>query len=435
MKILGFIILLFTITIYSKSNIKMSIENFKLDNGLNVYLSKNSESPTVAITLYYKVGSINELKNKTGFAHLFEHMMFQGTRNVEKTEHFALLQKVGGKTNAFTTKEYTAYYDVVTANQLELALWLEADRMENLSVNYPNFKNQLEVVKEEMRMRYLNTPYGNLAKTLDENAHKLWNYQHSVIGSMKDLDSSGVEYAKSFFKKYYNPNNAVLTIVGDINKDDAKKLVKKYFGNIKNQSTDYSLKEKKGKKGKKLSTIKDKLAKFPAIGIAYHAPSKTNLKEYFAMKMLETILFNNDSSRLYRQLIKDKELAVSIYGGINNLKNDNLFYIFSMVKKGNVKKVRDLIFKEIKNIKKKGITEAELKKAKLSFKTEFIFHLESNLSKALMIGEYSTLYGSPDEIKNLLSIIDSITVKDVKTIENKYMKKEFLTEVDVKLAK
>ncbi len=435
MKILGFIILLFTVTVYSKSDIKMEIENFKLDNGLNVYLSKNNESPTVAITLYYKVGSVNELEGKTGFAHLFEHMMFQGTRNVEKTEHFALLQKVGGKANAFTTKEYTAYYDVVTANQLELALWLEADRMENLSVNYPNFKNQLEVVKEEMRMRYLNSPYGSLVKTLDKNAHKSWNYQHSVIGSMKDLDSSGVEYARNFFKKYYNPNNAILTIVGDINKDEAKKLVKKYFSNIKNQSTDYSLKLKKGEKGKKLTVIEDKLAKFPAIGIAYNAPAKISTKEYFSMKMLETILFNNDSSRLYRELIKDKELAVSIYGGIHGLKKDNLFYIFSMVKKGNVKKVRNLIFKEIKNIKKHGITEAELKKAKLNFKTEFTFNLESNLSKALMIGEYSTLYGSPEEIKNLLSVIDSITVEDVKAVGNKYMKKESLTEVDVKLAK
>ena len=217
--------------------------------------------------------------------------------------------------------------------------------------------------------------------------------------------------------------------------DISKVFLYKFFGFIFINIPNYSLKKEKGKKGKNLSTIEDKLAKFPAIAIAYKAPSKTNLKEYFAIKMLETILFNNDSSRLYRQLIKDKELAVSIYGGISNLKNDNLFYIFSMVKKGKLKKVRNLIFKEIKNIKKNGITETELKKAKLSFKTEFIFHLESNISKALMIGEYSSLYGSPDEIKNLLSIIDSITVKDVKIIGNRYMKKEFLTEVDVKLAK
>jgi len=435
MKILAFIILLFAITVYGKGNIELTIDSFKLDNGLTVYLNQNTESPIVAVSLYYKVGSVNETKGKTGFAHLFEHMMFQGTRNVEKTEHFALLQKIGGKANAFTTKEYTAYYEVVPANQLELALWLEADRMESLSVNFPNFKNQLEVVKEEMRMRYLNSPYGKLVTTLDKNSHNSWNYQHSVIGSIKDLDSSGVEYAKDFFKKYYNPNNAILVIVGDIDKENTKKLVKKLFGKIKNQSTDYSLKLKNGEKRNTKVTIEDKLAKFPAIALAYKAPSKTSTKEYFSMKMLETILFNNDSSRLYRELIKNKELAVSIYGGINNLRNDNLFYIFSMVKKGNSQKVKKIIFKEINNIKKNGITESELKKAKISFKTNFIFKLESNLSKALMIGEYSTLYGSPDEIKNLLSIIDSITAQDVKNIGNKYMKTKLLSEVDVKLAK
>jgi predicted Zn-dependent peptidase len=435
MKVLSFIILFFTISLYAQGNLEIPVENFKLDNGLTVYLSKNNESPIVAVTLYYKVGSIYELEGKTGFAHFFEHMMFQGTRNVEKTEHFALIQKVGGNLNAFTTKEYTAYYNVVPANQLKLALWLEADRMENLSISFPNFKNQLEVVKEEMRMRYLNSPYGKLLTTIDENAHKSWNYQHSVIGSIADLDSSGVEYARNFFKTYYNPNNAVLTIVGDIDTKDAKKLVEEYFGKIKNQNSDYTLKLKEGKKGNKKVKIEDKLAKFPAIAIVYKAPSKATTKDYFSMKMLETVLFNNDSSRLYRALIKDKELAVSLYGGISDLKNDNLFYIFSMAKKGNSKKIKNLIFKEISNINKNGITEDELNKAKISFKTNFIFKLKSNLSKALMIGEYTLLHNSPDEIKNILSIIDSITVKDVKDIGNKYMKKEFLSEVDVTLAK
>ena len=419
-----FIYILGTTMVYS-NQLNFKVTSFKLENGLKVYLNENHNSPTIATSLYYNVGSRDELKGKTGFAHLFEHMMFEGSKNVDKGEHFSYVNKIGGSLNAFTTREYTAYFEAIPSNQLELILWLEADRMNSLLVNIENFNNQLEVVKEEMRSSYINRPYGKLSLVLGEISHKYYNYKHSTIGLMEDLDSSNVAYAEKFFNQYYNPNNAILTIVGDFKSDEVKKVVEKYFGKIKNKSD--KKKELKliipEEKSKKEAVIDDKLAKLPAVAFSFPAPNYGS-DEFYSALMLESILFNDESSRLYQHLIKDKEIAVSIYGGISDYSIDNIFYIYSITKKGKEQDTIKDILAELENIKINGITKEELQKAKTIIKTEFTFKLQSNLNKALLIGKYALLLKNPEEINQFLNKVDSVTIDSVKKYLNKYMTKE-----------
>ena len=423
--------------IYS-NKIDFKVTSFKLDNGLIVHLSENHNSPTIATSLYYDVGSRDEVEGKTGFAHLFEHMMFEGSKNVDKGEHFSYVNKVGGSLNAFTTREYTAYFESIPSNQLELVLWLEADRMKSLLVNVENFNNQLKVVKEEMKSSYINRPYGQLSLVLGEISHKSYNYKHSTIGLIEDLNSSNVQYAEKFFNKYYNPNNAILTIVGDFKTEEAKKLVEKYFGKVVNKApkkSELKLVDSEEEYDSE-DTINDKLAKLPAIAFSFPAPNYAT-DEFYSALMLESILFNDESSRLYQHLIKDKEIAVSIYGGISDYSTDNLFYIYSITKKSKENDVIDDILAELENIKANGITEEELKKAKTIIKTEFTFKLQSNLEKALLIGKDALLLKNPQEINQFLDKIDAVTSDSVKNYLNKYMneKNRKLVVVEVKGSK
>jgi len=425
MKLLSFLFFILGTTMLYSNNINFKIESFKLENGLTVYLSENHNSPTIATSLYYNVGSRDELKGKTGFAHLFEHMMFEGSKNVEKGAHFKYINKIGGTLNAFTTREYTAYFELIPSSQLELVLWLEADRMNSLIVDKEHFDNQLHVVKEEMKSSYLNRPYGQISLVLSEMSHKTYNYKHSTIGKVEDLDNSNVAYAEEFFNTYYNPNNAILTIVGDFKVDEVKALVKKYFDKVENKS------KKKPElkfinsteKYDSEKSIDDKLAKLPAVALSFTAPTYGS-EDFYTSLMLESILFNDESSRLYQLLIKDKEIAVSIYGGISDYSYDNLFYIYSITKKEEMDNVIKEILAEIDNIKTNGITQEELQKAKTILKTEFTFKLQSNLEKALIVGKDALLLKKPSEINNFLSKIDKVSVDSVKNYINKYMTKE-----------
>ncbi len=419
MKIILFLIL--GAVVINASDMNFKIESFTLKNGLRVYVNENHNSPTVAISLYYDVGSADEIKGKTGFAHLFEHMMFEGSKNLDKGEHFKYINKVGGTMNAFTTKEYTAYFELVPSHQLDLILWLEAERMKNLTVDKVNFENQLEVVKEEMRASYTNRPYGEITLAMADISHDNYNYQHSTIGSIEDLNSSNVEYAKEFFDKYYNPNNCILTIVGDLDSKTIKEKVEKYFLNIENKSAKKEkLKLIKIEKKENERTIEDRLAKLPAIGISFKAPNFTN-DDFYVGLTLETILFNDESSRLYRLLVKEKELALSIYGGQGDYKNDNLFYIYSIVKKSKEEEVLKEILAEIEKMKKEDVSDEELKKAKTRLKTDYIFKMQSNLSKSLNIGKNVLLLNDENAINTFLTKINKITKEDIKNYVKKYM--------------
>src|SRR5664279_1485846 len=284
---------------------------FKLKNGLTVVLSEDHSAPTYSIAVAYNVGSRDEKAGRTGFAHLFEHMMFQGSENAARGEHSALISQNGGSLNGTTDNDRTLYYETLPANQLDLGLFLEADRMGKLTVNQFNLENQRNAVQEERRLRVDNQPYGKTFEAVDDLAFDAFAYKHSVIGSMDDLNAASLQDVQEFFKRYYAPNNATIAIVGDFKTDEALAKARKYFESISAQPApprpDISQPEQKAERRKQLE---DTFAQFPRIDIVYRVPAGDS-PDYYPLSVMSRILSSGQSSRLYQKLVKDTEVAAS----------------------------------------------------------------------------------------------------------------------------
>jgi len=301
---------------------EVPVEYYKLDNGLKVVLSEDHTSPTVVVAVYYNIGFRIEPKSRTGFAHLFEHMMFQGSQNLGKMEFIKLVQTNGGVMNGSTRFDYTNYFEIMPAHKLETALWAEADRMRGLDITQENLTNQQGVVKNEVKVNVLNQPYGGFPwLDMPQYANENWFNSHNFYGDLADLDSAKLEDVDQFFKTYYAPNNAALVIVGDFNQPDAKKWVEQYFGNIAAadlpQQPDIA--EPKQTEEKRF-TKEDKLANKPAIAVAYKMPDR-NTSEYYAMGLIDQLLLQGNDSKLYQKLVQEKGYAGEVSGGINYLGN------------------------------------------------------------------------------------------------------------------
>jgi zinc protease len=306
----------------SETAFKVPVEYYKLDNGLKVVLSEDKTSPTVVVGVYYNIGFRIEPKNRTGFAHLFEHMMFQGSENLGKMEFIKLVQTNGGVLNGSTRFDFTNYFEIMPSHKLETALWAEADRMRGLDITQDNLTNQQGVVKNEVRVNVLNQPYGGFPwLDMPQYANENWYNSHNFYGDLADLDSAKLEDVHDFFKTYYSPNNAALTIVGNFNQADAKQWVQQYFGNIPAvdlpQKPD--LTEPKQSKEKRF-TKEDKLANKPAIAIAYKMPER-NTPEYYAIGLIDQLLLQGSDSKLYQRLVQEKGYTGNVSGGINSLGN------------------------------------------------------------------------------------------------------------------
>jgi predicted Zn-dependent peptidase len=298
------------------------VEYYKLPNGLRVVLSQDHTAPTVCIGVYYRIGFRIEPRDRTGFAHLFEHMMFQGSHNLGKMEFIKLVQANGGILNGSTRFDFTNYFEVVPSNKLETVLWAEADRMSGLAVNEENLKNQQGVVGNEVKVNVLNAPYGGFPWIdLPMAANSNWYNAHNFYGDLTDIEAAKLEEVKKFFDTYYAPNNAVLTIVGDFETGDAKKLVEKYFGGIKSSQLPPvpDLSEPKQEK-EKIVTKRDPLAPRPALAVGYHMPDR-NTPEYYAMGLIEQMLIEGDDALLRKELVLKRGLTDSVEGGINLLGN------------------------------------------------------------------------------------------------------------------
>ena len=294
------------------------ITYYKLDNGLKVVLSPDKTSPTIGVGVYYNIGFRNEPKNRTGFAHLFEHMMFQGSENLGKMEFIQLVQKNGGILNGSTRFDFTNYFEVMPAHKLETALWAEADRMKGLKITQENLTNQQGVVKNEVKVNVLNQPYGGFPwLDMPQYANENWYNAHNFYGDLADLDSAKLEDVDNFFRTFYSPNNAVIVVVGDFEIADAKKWIKQYFAEIPPADLPEKpdLTEPKQTKEKRF-TKEDFLAKKPAIAVAYKMPEK-NTPEYFAMGLIDQMLVQGADSRLYNLLVQKKGYTASVSGGIN----------------------------------------------------------------------------------------------------------------------
>lgn len=304
------------------SGINVPVTYYKLSNGLKVVLSPETSAPIAVVGIYYNIGFRIEPKDRTGFAHLFEHLMFQGSKNMGKMEYVKLVQNNGGVLNGSTRFDFTNYFAVVPSNKLETLLWAEADRMRGLDITQENLTNQQGVVGNEVKVNVLNQPYGTFPWIdLPMAAFTNWYNSHNFYGDLKDIEAATLDDSKDFFKKYYAPSNAVLVVTGDFDEAQGKAWVEKYFGSIPSQKAEPlpDISEPRQEKEKTV-TRTDKLAKKPAVGWGYQMP-KRNSPEYYAMGLLEQILVNGEDSLLYQELVKNKKYSNGISGGINYLGN------------------------------------------------------------------------------------------------------------------
>src|SRR5438874_77750 len=306
----------------ASNSFSVPVVYYKLTNGLRIVLSPDHSAPTVAVGIYYRIGLRVEPKDRTGFAHLFEHMMFQGSQNLGKMEMIKLVQQNGGILNGSTRFDFTNYYEIVPANKLETMLWAEADRLRGLAVTEENLKNQQGVVGNEVKVNVLNQPYGGFPwLDMPQYANSNWYNAHNFYGDLKDIEAATLSDVQQFFKTYYAPNNAALAIVGDFEAVDAKKMIEKYFANIPSaaQPPNPAIKEPRQEEEKRASKT-DSLAKRPALAIAYHMPER-NSPEYYAMGLIDQLLIEGDDSLAYQELVQKQGLTAAVQGGINYLGN------------------------------------------------------------------------------------------------------------------
>jgi zinc protease len=402
--------------------IEIPIQQFKLDNGLRVVLSEDHSAPTVAVSVTYNVGSRDERRGRTGFAHLFEHMMYQGSENVGKGEHFILVENNGGEMNGTTNEDRTNYFQAFPANQLDLGLYLEADRMRSLAINQANLDNQRNAVQEERRLGVDNRAYGKTSEVITETAYDNFANQHSVIGSMEDLNAAQVKDVADFFKMYYAPNNAVLALVGDFKPDEALAKIKKYFAAIPAQPPPPKPDvEEKPQKGERRKTIEDPFAQATRVDIVYRIPPG-NTDDWYALNVLSNALGAGQSSRLYQTLVKDKELAIAVFAAPRDRRGPGLFNVVAIVRPGkDPKEAETAIYAEIEKLKSAPVADWELEKVRLAQRRQTVQQFQSTLIRAVLLGQITVFYDDPNLINTRLPRVQAVTRQDVQRVASAYL--------------
>ena len=403
-------------------NVRVDFKETTLKNGLRVITVEDHSAPVVAISITYNVGSRNERQGRTGFAHLFEHMMFKGSENIGSGEHFLLVFNNGGNMNGTTNEDRTNYFEILPANQLDLALFLEADRMKSLAITKDNLDNQRNAVQEERRLGVDNQPYGKSEELQQGLLYDNFAYKHTVIGSMEDLNAATVEDVASFFKMYYAPNNAVLTLVGDFKSDEALAKIRSSFESIPRQPDPPAVDmTEPPQKAERRATVDDVLARAPRIDLAFKAvPGNTS--DFYALQVLSAVLQSGQSSRLYQRLVKEKEMVTSVGGFMDEKRGVGALYSNAILRPGiKTEDVEAAIYSEIERLKKEPIADWELQKAKNTTRRNLINGLQSSLSRAVTIGQYAVYYNDPALINTRLDKVAAVTKEDVQRVANKYL--------------
>ena len=394
----------------------------RLANGLRVIISEDHFAPVYAIAVSYSVGSKDERPGRTGFAHLFEHMMFKGSDNIGPGEHFFLVFNNGGSMNGTTNTDRTLYYEVMPRNQLDLGLFLESDRMRSLAITKENLDNQRQAVQEERRLRLDNQPYGKSAERFNELAYDNPAYHHSVIGSMEDLNAATVEDVAGFFRTYYAPNNAVVAIVGDVDTKDTLTRVEKYFGNIPRQPSPAPVDLAEPEmKAERRETMQGRLARLPQINIGYKIPPATHA-DFPALSALGQILGNGESSRLYQRLVKTQELCANIGSGSTQRLGPGLFNITCAVRPGkNIADAEAAITDEIARLQTAAVTSEELQRIRSSARRGSVSIRESTLARAQSLADNAAVYNDPNRINTNAQKIAAVTAADVQRVAGRYL--------------
>lgn len=415
----------------ASSTFQVPVEYYKLPNGLRVVLSQDKTAPTVTVAAYYNIGFRIEPKNRTGFAHLFEHMMFQGSENLGKMEFIKLVQQNGGILNGSTRFDFTNYFEVMPAHKLETALWAEADRMKGLAITQENLTNQQGVVKNEVKVNVLNQPYGGFPwLDMPQYANENWFNAHNFYGDLADLDSAKLEDVDSFFKTYYAPNNAALAVVGDFEIEEAKKWVEQYFAAIPSVELPAKpdISEPK-QEAEKRFTKEDKLANKPALAVAYKMPDR-NTPEYYAMGLIDQLLLQGQDSKLYLALVQGKGYTGNVSGGINylgNMYNYNgpMIWMADLIHDANVSS--DSILAEIdKSIAEleKGVSQEELDLAIVKIRSQLYEELGGSfgIGRADLLACFALFDDDPARINTLEGEFKKITPEIIQKTVKEYLR-------------
>lgn len=406
----------------------IAFQEFRLKNGLRVLLAEDQGAPTYSICLTYNVGSRNETPGRTGFAHLFEHMLFQGSENVGKGEHFIIVQQNGGSANGTTNAERTNYFETLPANQLELGIFLEADRMRAPAITQANFDNQRATVQEERRQNYDNRPYGKTYEAIIDLVYDNFPYKHSTIGSMDDLNAATVADAEAFFRAYYAPNNAVLSLVGNFKSATALALIKKYFEHIPPQKAPAPPDtDEPAQSGERRKVLEDGFAQTPRIDFVYKiAPG--NSADWYAMEMLGHVLSNGVSSRLYQKFVKEKELALSVSADASEQRGPSLFWVSIMARpNADLGEIEKLLFAELQRVQNFPISDAELRKVRMQLRRQRAQQLYSTRSRANSLGHFAVYYDEPNLINTVWDRYQRVTKADVQLAAQRYLKEAHRT--------
>jgi predicted Zn-dependent peptidase len=415
--------------------LSFALQKATLENGLRVVMNVDRTSPTVAVAVIYDVGARNEERGRSGFAHLFEHMMFEGSANVAKGEHFKLIAAHGGTQNGTTSSDRTNYFEMLPSNELPLALWLEADRMKSLDVSAENFENQRKVVQEEYRMRISNVAYAPAQIRLDELVFQgYWPYEHSPIGSMQDLDNAQLEWVRNFHDSYYAPNLAVLSIAGDFDPDEAMQLVHRFFDTGKKQEKviPYEPGDFPEPTGSRTASLEDAHAKTPAF--FYGWPTvPTREPDHYALEVAMDILSDGESSRLHQKLVRDKALAQAVWGWLNDHRGPDMVGLQVHLAEGarlaDAQKATDAI---VDALAKDGPSEAEMTKVRNRTEAKFLFGLQSNLQRANALGTYELFYGDARLLAGEPARYFAVTKDDIKRVMAKYVVPARRTLIEVR---
>jgi zinc protease len=379
----------------------------------------------VHLQIWYHVGSKNERPGRTGFAHLFEHLMFKGSKNVLPEAHTSLISSIGGQSNAYTTEDETVFWETVPAQYLPLVFWLEADRMATLRINKDTFTNERDVVKEERRMRVDNQPFGRLNEIIYDQAFTTHPYKHATIGSMVDLEAASVDDVRDFYQTYYVPSNATAVLVGDFDPVQATQIAAQYLGRVPKAQKDVprDIPKEPPQTQEKRVTLRENWP-LPAVVVAYHVTYDGNPDSY-PLHIAAKVLSDGQTSRIYQKLVYDKQMAVAAFGNANLIEDPNLFYAVALVQPGHATEdVTKELIAEVERLKNEPITDHELQRAKNQFARDYILSRESDQQKALQLAHAVVIHRDVRTADGEFEIFQGISAADVQRVARTYFRPE-----------
>ena len=400
---------------------EVSFTEYDLDNGLHVILHQDNAAPVVTTSVLYHVGAKDELKDRTGFAHFFEHLLFEGTKNIGRGEWFSIVSSNGGKNNAFTSNDYTYYYEVFPSNSLELGLWLESERMLHPVINQDGIDTQKDVIKEEKKVGE-ERPYGKVLDQVQENLFINHPYKKTVIGESDHLDAASLEEFIAFNKKYYVPNNAILVVAGDIQIDATKKMIADYFGTIPRGADVDRVTEQEDPITEAIEAkAYDSNIQIPMIVTAYRTPSIKS-RDSKTLDMISTYLSDGNSSKLYRKVVDEKKMALEV-GAINLSLEDHSMYIIYGLPLGetSLESIISEIDEEVVKIQEDLISEKDYQKLQNKFETNFVDSNSSVEGIANSLAEYYAFYKDTNLINSEIEIYRSISREEIQAVAKKYL--------------